>query len=273
MKFEDFLKSIRAINCALASAGVFVGHSVANGSIILSEELFLGMFVAFSITAAGNLINDYFDYAIDRKMGKQNPLINEEKDRQKILRFSIILFAVGLWGSSLLNSEAFGLSALAVIVLLLYSSVMRELKYVGNLFVALGTSLTLVFGASIIGNYELIVYFAVSAFFANWAREIIKDAEDISGDEGVKKTLPMIMSTSKIKFTVITLYSLAIGIALSAWGLGLITGPYYILIILISAALFFVSWDFLNKKKLWKAQQYSKHAMMTALIAFLAAAI
>jgi len=264
---------IRPMNCFLAAIGVFVGYSAATATISLPFMLILAMLTAFSITAAGNLINDYFDLEIDVKLGKKSALVKGKITPKELKIFTFILFAFGIAGAFFINLTALGIAIITALLLITYSAAMRKRKYIGNWIVALGTSLTLIYGAAITLNFDLVAFFAASAFFANVAREIIKDAEDIKGDIGLKKTLPMILSFGLVKTIVLAMYGAAVITAAAAWALGKVKGPYYIILLVLSTALFFRSWDLLTKRKLGSAQEMSKRGMIVALIAFLAAAI
>ena len=150
---------------------------------------------------------------------------------------------------------------------------MREHKYIGNWVVALATSLTFIFGASIIQNYEVVFWLAGSALFANVAREVIKDVEDAKGDKGIKNTLTIIIDPGKLKLVVLIEYLIAVLIGFYVWDNGLLTGIYYIGLLSVAAFLFFNSWRLLIQNRFKDAQQYSKYGMIIALLAFLGGVI
>ncbi|MAG18050.1 MAG: hypothetical protein CL944_01090 [Candidatus Diapherotrites archaeon] len=262
---NKYLSLLRPLNGIISMFGVFTGYSIAQKAFTFNLELFIGMIAAFLITGAGNVINDYYDLEIDKKLNKA---IQQTKDK-KLLVYSGILFATGILISFLLNIHAVVIAIAVSVLLIAYSTIMQKYKFLGNWVVALGTALTLIYGASIIQNYDSIFILAGSALLANAAREIIKDTEDLRGDSGIKTTLPMLLDFGAIKSIVLLLYSLAIILAAWAWVLGFMQGPYYILLILAAGILFFNSWKFLRGKKFKTAQQYSKYGMIVALLAFL----
>lgn len=268
MSLKKYLTVTRPLNGLISMIGVFTGYSIAQKAFSFSPELGFGMIAAFLINGGGNAINDYYDIKIDKKLGKKSEF------NQKILfAYSLLLFMLGIIFAGFINNDTIIIAATVSILLIIYSGLMQQMKYIGNWVVALGTALTLVFGAAIIGNYEVIFLLAATAMFANAAREIIKDAEDLKGDAGNKKTLPMMLGFEKIKKIVLITYAIAIGIAVIAWLLRLITGPYYILFLIGAGALFFNSWELLRAQKFKAAQQYSKYGMVVALLAFLGAVI
>lgn len=272
MSLGNYFSLLRPLNGLIAIIGVFTGFSIANGSFGFSLELGLAFIAAFLINGAGNLINDYYDFEIDKKLGK-NKALTGSIDRNKLKKLAFALFLTGIIISYFINIQAFIIVILVSILLYIYSAFMREHKYIGNWVVALATSLTLIFGASIIQNYEVVFWLASSALFANVAREVIKDVEDAKGDIGIKKTLAIIIDPGKLKLVVIINYLIAILIALYVWANGLLTGIYYIGLLSVAAFLFFNSWRFLIQNRFKAAQQYSKYGMIIALLAFLGGVI
>lgn len=260
------VKSIRIGNCVIAAIGVFTGAAIGFGEIIMGPLIFAAMFASFLITAAGNLINDFFDYEVDAKKGKA---IIEEKQRKPMFNLSLLLFSAGILISAFINTHAIAIAGIVSFLLIVYSSLFQGKKYIGNWIVAFGTAMTLIYGASISQNYEIIIFLATSAFFANASREIIKDTEDQEADKGIKKTLPMLINKRQILILIIFFYSIAFLIALVPWITNLIKGAYYLPILFIAGAMFFLSSKLFKANKYSKAQKFSKYGMLLSLIAFL----
>jgi 4-hydroxybenzoate polyprenyltransferase len=92
-------------------------------------------------------------------------------------------------------------NVIAVFLLWLYSNLLKRLPFVGNLSVAFLTGLTLILVDLYFhsGNYLIYIY-ACFAFFMTLIREIIKDMEDLKGDNSFGcKTLPIIWGIRKTK--------------------------------------------------------------------------
>ncbi|MCR4369071.1 MAG: geranylgeranylglycerol-phosphate geranylgeranyltransferase [archaeon] len=263
MDANKYVSLLRPLNCFISSFGVFVGFAVATGGQVPNAMLLFAMASAFLITGAGNAVNDYYDSEIDARLGKAraNPAKN-------ILIYSLALFAIGIILASPINTQALAIAIAVSMLLFAYSAWMQNYKFLGNWVVALGTAMTLFFGASISGNYGPIILPAGSALFANAAREIIKDKEDVAGDRGIKKTLPMMVGKG-VLIIVPALYLAAIALAIAAWALGIMKGPYYIALVLGAGFLFYRSWKLLEEEKAHEAQEHSKYGMILALLAFL----
>jgi 4-hydroxybenzoate polyprenyltransferase len=170
--------------------------------LLFSDAGFLLLLLStLLITAAGYIINDYYDVKID--------LINRP---DRVLVGRILKRRVALLWHSLLNMIAvaigFSLSyiiglvqLIATFCLWLYSNQLKRLPFVGNFMVAGLTGMSI----AIVGIYFDQNQFLVNtyAFFAGGItliREIIKDMEDMQGDatHGCL-TLPIIWGLRKTK--------------------------------------------------------------------------
>ncbi|MDO8627890.1 MAG: UbiA family prenyltransferase, partial [Candidatus Diapherotrites archaeon] len=177
--------------------------------------------------------------------------------------FAILLFFLGGIFSYLVNSTAFAITILFGILLFIYSWKLPYYKYFGNFIVALSTGFALIFGASFSGNFFVISLLALSAFFANLARELIKDTEDIKGDKGGKISLPQILSLEKVNLLVLLYSILAIIVSYLPPILVIVFGfsefakfstiRYFILITIANAVI--VRSQMLNYKKEYKKAQ------------------
>lgn len=269
MSLVNYFSLLRPLNGLIAIIGVFTGFSIANGSFAFTTHLGLAFLAAFLINGAGNLINDYYDFDIDKKQGKNKTLTSGNVSRKKLRGLASALFLIGIMISYFINAQAFTIAILVSVLLYIYSAFMRDHKYIGNWVVASATSLTLIFGASLIQNYEIVFWLAGSAMFANVAREVIKDVEDAKTDKGTKTTLAIIIDPGKLKLIVLVEYMIAILIGFYVWANGLLTGIIFIVLLGVAAFLFFRSWRLLIYNKFKEAQQYSKYGMIIALLAFL----
>ena len=87
-------------------------------------------------------------------------------------------------------------------LLWLYSNALKRLPFVGNFAVALLTGLS-VFIVNLLFPplHLLVIVYALFAFFMTFLREIIKDIEDLKGDDTFGcKTLPIVWGVRKTKY-------------------------------------------------------------------------
>ena len=98
-------------------------------------------------------------------------------------------------------------NVLSVSILWFYSNLLKRLPFIGNLTVALLTGASI---AILVFLYEtntiLILIYALFSFFITLVREIIKDMEDLKGDNTYGcKTLPIVWGIRKTKITLYVL--------------------------------------------------------------------
>ncbi len=199
-------------------------------------ELFLLIFSTTIIAAAGYLINDYYDIKIDFINKPERVIVGKVIKRRIAMVshtiLSVLGIAIGFYLSPLLGLINFT----AAFLLWWYSNQLKRLPLVGNLVIALLSGLA-VWAVSVnFPQNQLLVYtYAIFAFAISLLREIIKDMEDIQGDESFGcKTLPILLG---VRYTKLFLYFLsALFIFLLFFMSGLIGNQiliaYFILLIL-----------------------------------------
>ncbi|MDD3159903.1 MAG: geranylgeranylglycerol-phosphate geranylgeranyltransferase [Candidatus ainarchaeum sp.] len=271
-KIKLFSELIRLKNCLMAGIGAIIGYFIALNYFILDFNLILIFLSVFFVCAGGQAINDYFDSEIDAKVSKNKPIPSKRITKKEVLELSIFLFLAGISVSFFINFILF-LTAIAFsILLIVYAAVLYKVKYVGNLVVALSTAFTFIFGAMATNNLpQLVILFAISAFFANTSREIIKDIEDLKKDKGFKKTLPMI-SLKASNILPLIYYAASIIIGFSAFiffNLNLM----YLILFIIATVIILLSSKFLVEKNYNKSQKFAKLAMFVMLLAYIVSII
>ena len=271
MHVKEYFEIARPLNCIMAALAVFIGASVAFGGIDFSFPVLLAMISAFLICGAGQAINDFFDYEIDRKKDGRAKTI-KKLGRKNVLYYSIILFLAGNSIAYFINPAAFGIALAFSILLIAYSAVMGRIKFIGNWVVASGTAATLIFGASVWGNYSLAIQFAAAALFANVAREITKDFEDLKADEGFKRSLPMVVG-ARAEYFASFLYAAAFMVGINLWIFGAVKSWIYMVLIFASGIIFLLSAVEMRKGNFSGSQRLGKYGMLTALLAFMASVV
>jgi len=268
MQVKYYLELMRPYNCIFAAIATYIGYSVAVGSFTLNTEIFFGMIAVFFVCAGGQAINDFFDRKIDQKLNPQKPIPAGKITPHSALHFSGFLFVIGILATTSLPLISTLIASAFAILLIIYSGVLQRAKFIGNFVVALGTAFTLIFGATIYGNIGVVGILAVSAFYANVAREIIKDLEDEQSDKGSKQTLPMITHKKIVYAFVLLFYLSAIATAILPLVLGVYGNQYYLVIISLASIGFLLSTWITFKGNYLLAQSISKKSMFLAIIAF-----
>jgi geranylgeranylglycerol-phosphate geranylgeranyltransferase len=254
-RFLMYWQLLRVKNGIIAFFGVLVGGTFvyASGTPVEWAPVLMAGFVAFIVTGAGNALNDYFDYEIDKINRPDRPIPSGKISRSDVLMVSAVLFLVG-WGlSKSINDYCFAIAFLNSAILIFYAKYSKKVLFVSNLSIsflvcslfAFGVAATIQRNVDVVGIEELILVAIVSssAFSMTLAREIIKDIEDIKGDmEKYAKTLPISIGEEKAKKMAALFTAIAICISLTPFILPL--GTFNLLIygiIIIAADLIFIA--------------------------------
>jgi geranylgeranylglycerol-phosphate geranylgeranyltransferase len=184
-----YLEILRPKNCFMAVFAVLIGSLLVLGFDTIRLDLFLvwypafiAMGAAFLITGAGNAINDYFDVEADRLNRPNRPIPSEKVSIRGALAYSIILLIAGILLAAFTSWLAFGIAVFNSILLVIYSWSLQHKTFFGNFTVAYLTGSTFLFGGAAVGNIKLPLIFGLLAGLTIFAREIVKDLEDIEGD-------------------------------------------------------------------------------------------
>ena len=229
----------------------------------ISEFAFLGLVIStVLITAAGYVINDYHDVRADQINKLEKLVVDIHISRRLALFFHWLLNFIGVSAGvvfSILYHVPWMILIFAGAPLLLwyYSVRLKHVLLAGNIAVSLLTAtvplLVILFEFPLLArNYRfdseffphgliaILIWVGAFAFFAfmtNLIREIIKDAQDIKGDQELNsQTLPISFGLKKTKGAVIGLTVFTVSVLgfffltyLKDW----ISLAYYILALLL----------------------------------------
>lgn len=180
----------------------FLIETTALGIPVLQDyRLYLLVFATVLITAAGYMINDYYDVKIDY-VNRPNEVVVGKGIKRRVVIFlhsTLNFFAIGL---GYLVAPRIGIvNFIAAFLLWIYSNRLKREPFIGNLTVAFLTGLSVYLVAFYYQKSELLVLtYAIFAFFLNLIREIIKDIEDRPGDRKHGcRTLPIVIGFRKTK--------------------------------------------------------------------------
>lgn len=240
----------------------------------------LAMLAVFFETAAGNVINDYFDYKIDLINKPERPIPSGRISPKSGRNYGYLQFALGTLCGFLIsyltnNWIPFAIVLFADVVLYLYAYKLKSTPLIGNLTVGFMTGFGFVFGGFTLNNPSIIttsIYLGFFALVMTTARELVKDIEDIEGDkaEGAK-TLPILYGE---KITAILAFILIIiDCALCpVLYYNHIFGFYYLIVIAIAVLLFLYSAILIirnqDRATASKVSKYLKIGMLIAFVAF-----
>ena len=192
------IKISRPVNFFITFFAVIIAALISSKNNFIDKEIiFAALAMAFACSA-GNIYNDIVDIEIDKinKPGRILPKGIISILSAKILYGIFIIVSLGL---AFYNGiDSFLCLVTINFILVFYSTFFKKVILLGNLIVSLLTASALIYGAMIAGNIYAGIIPALFAFFTNFIREIIKDMEDVHGDNiNDVKTFPQVYGTKK----------------------------------------------------------------------------
>ena len=171
----------RPVNLLIAFISVWAAALIA-GEALISVRIIAACVSAAFITAYGNIVNDIFDIEIDRINKSRRPLPSGLMSVKEARLTAILCAVVGLLLSFVVADPAFIIALSALILLTIYTPVFKGLLFIGNISVALVSSLAFIYGAMAVDRPYGAAILSVFAFLYHFGREMVKDVEDLAAD-------------------------------------------------------------------------------------------
>lgn len=214
---ESLLKLTRFGNLIIIGFAQYFTAACLIGVYTLNDfRLFLLTCSTVLIAAAGYIINDYYDVKIDYINKPDRVIIGRTITRRYAILFHVVLSVTGIFIGLFLHWKIGLINAFCVFLLWFYSNNLKRLPFIGNFSVAFLTGLSILLIAVLYRtNNPLIVIYASFSFFMTLIREIIKDMEDLKGDNTFGcKTLPIVLGIRKTKSVIYLILSVFIVVVL-----------------------------------------------------------
>jgi geranylgeranylglycerol-phosphate geranylgeranyltransferase len=177
-----YLKILRPFNAAMSAGAVCLGAWISASRLSPLNIAILAA-VAASATGFGNIINDIFDMETDRISHPDRPLVRGTISRTNALIYAIVL-AVFALGAAFIISPLSGIAALLpLLILAIYAIAFKGTPLAGNVIVSLLVAYALLYGGLSAPCISHLVIPALLAMLLNFSREIIKDIQDVKGDQ------------------------------------------------------------------------------------------
>ena len=240
---RDWLDLFRAGNCVTGFVGVFLGAILTLEDFPTGDNLKITTFLALSVysfMASWNALNDYLDLEIDKINRPDRPLpsgrISQSLALIAIILTCLISFVSLFLAGQIANAMTENFEdwyptifiwVIALTLLVNYEDdrILLGLKnrgLPGNLAISISVGLVVLFGAA--GLFEPLNERAVSLFFIgtlyNLSREIIKDVEDMDGDEG-RNTYAMRVGAENARLTSWVILLITLVALLTPFALGI----------------------------------------------------
>lgn len=200
----------------------FIIESLGVPHVLNHFYFFMGVLCSITLAAAGYMVNDIYDIEADKANKPHRMVIDNGLSLNAAWTLYGVLNALAVI-SGYLIAKASGfenlwlLPVVAMALLYLYAVDLKKRILLGNILVSLLTALPVflvalfdVLPAANAQNADVIqpIFYVISAyagfaFFTNFIREIIKDSEDVEGDdqEGYR-TLAIVLGRSSVRYVV-----------------------------------------------------------------------
>ncbi|MCD6513410.1 MAG: geranylgeranylglycerol-phosphate geranylgeranyltransferase [Candidatus Odinarchaeota archaeon] len=274
MRPKAYISITRPSNTIIVALSAILGYLIAVSPNGLSLQIILLLFLsAGSISSGGHVINDYVDKDIDAINKPYRPIPSGAISPKSALLYSMILFALGVLLSFLINIYTFTIAFISSVLLIVYSFVTKRLGIIGNITIATLASLTFIYGGLAACLSNRIVYPAYFAFILTLGREIVKGIEDYEGDKLHNiKTLAVTKGINYSCYISAILFIILIVTSPLPFVLGEFTIVYLIIAVCFVDIIMFASIIYLLKyksKKIKTVRVISKGAMFLGILAFL----
>lgn len=170
----------------MMSAGVFAGAVIEAGlsSIVgpFRSTTLVAAVSAAAIGAAANAHNDYSDIEIDTINRPDRPLPSGKIQPMSVLFLAAILYSFGVAAGAFVSMNHLLLAAACTGLLVAYNTRLKRTGLPGNLVISLVVAITIYYGGLVAGSGTMALVGSLFAFLLTFAREIVKDVEDLPGD-------------------------------------------------------------------------------------------
>ena len=186
----------------IAVAQYFTVYFLVDPKLIFDWHLAALSASTVIIAAAGYIINDYYDVKIDLINKPERVVVGRGVSRRYAILLHTVLNVAGILLGLILNWKIGAVNFLCVFLLWWYSNLLKRQPFVGNFVVAFLTagSIAIPWLLYPFAAKTNILIYTLFAFFMTLVREIIKDMEDLKGDNTFGcKTLPIVWGLRKTK--------------------------------------------------------------------------
>ncbi len=265
---QAYVEITRPINSIAAAVLTFIGGFVATGLTATVSGLGVAVLATGLATAGGNAINDYFDREIDAINNPERPIPRGDVTPRGALFWSGGLFAAAITLAITLPPMAILIAIVNFLGLVSYTTLFKGKPGAGNALVAYLGGSTFLFGAAAVKQAEAGIVLFVLAALSTFARELIKDIEDVVGDRAEDlRTVPIVYGETRAW----QVAGIALGGAILAspvpYATGLFGVPY--LVIVVPADLVMAAAIWKSRSDPGAGQGWLKYGMFLAALAFI----
>lgn len=288
-----WLTLFRIGNTLTGVIGVFLGAIVALGELPTGKLAVITTLQAISVLcfmASWNALNDIFDLEIDRINRPDRPLpsgsisVSSAKIVTSVMMVTSLICMLLAWFTvdSMGHEFSDWAPSLVIWIIALFllanyefpnSLRLKDRGLPGNIAISISVGLVAVFGAAGVlqpYNHRAWSLFLVGVFY-NTSREVVKDIEDMEGDEG-RNTLAMRVGADSARTTAWVLSLIALAAVIMPFAFEVFPPLHVVLTIPAVISLMLVKSKLLNSED-HEASSLLKKSMTLCLAAFLASSL
>jgi geranylgeranylglycerol-phosphate geranylgeranyltransferase len=184
-KSKGYISLLRPELAMAAGVCVLAGQVLANQRFPSLAIAILGFLCGFTLSGAALILNDVFDYEVDKINAPQRALPSGIISPKEAILFTVLVSLIGLISAACLGISVLIVSILFWIIGILYNWRYKQSGLPGNLMVSASVAITFIIGAmSVHDPWNRIVWiFSAFTFFIDFGEEIAGDAMDMEGDK------------------------------------------------------------------------------------------
>ncbi len=226
-KFSMYMSLIRVKVCLITIFALIIGALVSGNvafDIVNVIPVISALIAGFVITGFGNVINDYYDYEIDKSSHiediRNRPVASGNISMKEALVLSGVIALIGIIFAVFVSSAFLYLAVFNVFVSFAYARLLKPVALVKNISVAwLGASAFI--GGSLIASPVIGIGVAVLvsvAFLTTLSWEMLKDIRDVKNDSANNiRTVPYYIGAKRTKIFSYLLLIIAFALLIASY--------------------------------------------------------
>jgi len=218
-RMNPYLALTRPGNAILTAIAVVAGTFIAAGPDIIEfqAEIMICCISAMMLVGGGNALNDYNDRESDKLNHPKRPIPSGQIKAENALNYAQALLAFGLLilFLTLENKMPFVIGLIGVITLIAYENGLKAAGITGNISVGLMSGAVFLYAGMAVNDPGPTLWMFGLAVLATISREIIKDIQDLEGDQD-RKTLPTRIGVSNALNLAVCILLVAISLSYTA---------------------------------------------------------
>lgn len=266
-----YLGIIRPLNAFMAVIAVLL-MAIISGNFTF--DVFLACLVVFIVTGAGNSVNDYFDHKIDAINKPERPIPSGRISLRVAGAYSLALFMVGIALAFTISLIPGIIAFSSSILMVFYAYDLKRRCLIGNMSISFLTGLSFVFGGVVVGEIIVSIYLGFFAFLMTMAREIVKDMEDVEGDEMEGATTLPIVHGKRVSSILAAFFVIFASLSSPILYFIGIFNIYYLAVLMVAIAIFLSCSIFiLRDTSIENTRKVSKRLKIGMAVTFVAFAV